>query len=69
MQNGSTALAFATLAGYANIARLLLENGAIMDFEDEVRRADEIKIMILYATVLCHGCSIMTNQIALEFYC
>ena len=35
-----TALAYAVDAGYANVAKLLLENGATMDFEDKVRRTD-----------------------------
>ena len=38
MQNGLTALACATAVGYADIARLLLENGATMD--EEVRKTD-----------------------------
>ena len=41
-----TALAYAVVRGYANIAKSLLENGATMDFEDEVRRTD--MIIILY---------------------
>ena len=44
MQNGVTALAYAVVRGYADIARLLLENGATMDFEDNVRRADIIYV-------------------------
>ena len=52
MQNGVTALACATLAGYADIARLLLEKGATMDFENKVTKTDVIKIMIFYATVI-----------------
>ena len=40
MQDGATALAFAVDAGYANVAKFLLENGATMHFEDEVRRPD-----------------------------
>ena len=52
MQDGVTALACATLAGYADIARLLLEKGATMDFEDNVRETDVIKIMVFYATVI-----------------
>ena len=46
MQNGASALAFAVVVGYANIARSLLENGATMDFENEVRRTD-VMIIIL----------------------
>ena len=42
MQNDMTALAYAVLLGYTNIARFLLENGATMDFEDEVRRTDMV---------------------------
>ena len=42
MQNDWTALAFAVNAGYANVTRLLLENRATMDFENEVRRTDMI---------------------------
>ena len=45
MQNDWTALALAVNAGYANITRLLLENGAIMDFENKVRRTDIIIIL------------------------
>ena len=45
MQNDWTALALAVNAGYANVARLLLENGAIMDFENKVRRTDIIIIL------------------------
>ena len=46
MQSGGmTALAFAFGFGYVDIARLLLENGATMDFEDKVRRTD----MIVYS--------------------
>jgi ankyrin repeat protein len=40
MQNDRTALAWAVVRGYANVARFLLENGATVDFEDEVRRTD-----------------------------
>jgi ankyrin repeat protein len=42
MQDDESALARAVRPGYANIARSLLENGATMDFEDEVRRTDMI---------------------------
>ena len=42
MQNGMTALSCALIPGYADTARLLLENGAIMDFEDNVRRTDNL---------------------------
>ena len=42
-----TALAWAVDCGYANVARFLLENGATMDFEDEVRRTDMITIVII----------------------
>ena len=52
MQNGATALAYATAVGYADIARLLLEKGATMDFEDNVKETDVIKIMVFYATVI-----------------
>ena len=45
MQNDMTALALAVVVGYANVARFLLENGATMDFEDEVRRTN---MVILY---------------------
>ena len=45
MQDGITALVGAVDRGYANIARILLENGATMDFEDEVRRTDMIIIL------------------------
>ena len=45
MQTDMTALAYAVYAGYANITRFLLENGATMDFEDEVRRTDMIIIL------------------------
>ena len=47
MQNDSTALACAIVQGYANIARYLLENGATMDFEEEVRRTDMIILIII----------------------
>ena len=46
MQYDGTALAWAVEFGYANIARLLLENGATMDFEDKVRRTDMIIILL-----------------------
>ena len=46
MQNDRTALAYAVQLGYANITRLLLENGATMDFEDKVRRTDMIIIIL-----------------------
>ena len=47
MQNDTTALAYAVGFGYyANVAKFLLENGATMDFENEVRRTD--MIIILY---------------------
>ena len=36
MQEDKSALAYAVEFGYADVARLLLENGATMDFEDEV---------------------------------
>ena len=52
MQNGATALAYAILAGYADTARLLLENGATMDFEDNVRRTDMIYVLN-YQRFLC----------------
>ena len=42
MQYGVTALAHAIVWGYADVARLLLENGATMDFEDDVRKTDMI---------------------------
>ena len=42
MQRYWTALAHAVELGYANIAKSLLQNGATMDFEDEVRRTDMI---------------------------
>ena len=42
MQDDVTALVYAVLLGYANIARFLLENRATMDFEDEVRRTDMV---------------------------
>ena len=42
MQNGWTALTCAILWGYADVARLLLANGATMDFEDDVRKTDII---------------------------
>ena len=37
-----TALAWTLEYGCADVARLLLENGATMDFEDKVRRTDRI---------------------------
>ena len=37
MQNGLTVLVYAIIPGCADITRLLLENGATMDFEDYVR--------------------------------
>ena len=45
MQNDKSALAYAVDAGYANVARFLLENGATMDFENKVRRTDMIIIL------------------------
>ena len=42
MQKDGTALAWAVLWGYANVSKFLLENGATMNFEDEVRRTDMI---------------------------
>ena len=42
MQDDATALAFAVTFGFANVVRSLLENGATMDFENEVRRTDMI---------------------------
>ena len=47
MQNYWTALAYAVEYRYANVARSLLENGATMDFEDEVRRT--VMIIMLCA--------------------
>ena len=38
MQDGWSALAYAVDDGYADTARLLLENGANMNFEDDVRK-------------------------------
>ena len=46
MQDDWTALAYAVNAGYANIARSLLENGATMDFENKVRRTNMIMIIV-----------------------
>ena len=46
MQDGVTALSYAIGLGYADVARFLLENGAIIDFEYNVRRMD---IIILFA--------------------
>jgi ankyrin repeat protein len=40
MQDDASALAWAVYFGYANVARSLLENGATIDFESEVRRTD-----------------------------
>ena len=40
MQNGWTALGYAVTGGHAEIARLLLENGAILGFEGIVRKID-----------------------------
>ena len=40
MQGGLTALGHAVIGGHADVARLLLENGATMDFEDKVNRTD-----------------------------
>ena len=48
MQDYWTALAWAVDREYANVARFLLENGATMDFEEEVRRTDMITIVIPY---------------------
>ena len=45
MQGDWTALVMAVMAGYANVAKSLLENGATMDFENEVRRTDMIIIL------------------------
>ena len=45
MQNDVTALACAVERGYAKVARFLLENGAAIDFEDEVRRTDMIILL------------------------
>ena len=45
MQEDWTALVCAVEFGHANISRFLLENGATMDFEDEVRRTDMIIIL------------------------
>ena len=38
IQDGWRALAYAVARGYADTARLLLENGATMNFEDDVRK-------------------------------
>ena len=46
MQNDKTALAYAVTFGFANVARFLLDNGATMDFEDEVRRTDMIMVIL-----------------------
>ena len=48
MQDGLTALAGAVVLRYADIARLLLENRATMDFEDEVRRTDRVVCSIYH---------------------
>ena len=48
MQVDMTALAWAVNAGYANVTKFLLENGATMDFENEVRRTDMIIIIMLF---------------------
>ena len=37
MQYGRTALVWAVIAGHADTARLLFENGATMDFKGNVR--------------------------------
>ena len=42
MQDDMTALAWAVEDGYADVARLLLENGATIDFKDKVRRTDMV---------------------------
>ena len=47
MQNDATALGYAVVYGYAKVARFLLENGAAIDFEDEVRRTDMIILIII----------------------
>ena len=47
MQNGATALAYTIALGYADVARLLLENRATMDFEDDVRKTDIINFAAL----------------------
>ena len=44
MQNGWSALASAVVLGYADTAKALLENGAFMDFEDNVRKTDILVI-------------------------
>ena len=45
MQDDWSALAYAVRLGHVNVARFLLENGATMDLEDEVRRTDMIIII------------------------
>ena len=45
MQNGATALAYAIVQGYVDITRLLLENGATVDFEDDVRKTDTVYVL------------------------
>ena len=60
MQGGWTALGYAVGLGYADVARLLLENGAIMDFEDEVSRTD----MNLWTIYSCNNHLIL--YVALE---
>ena len=42
MQDDTTALTYAIGSGYAGITRFLLENGATMDFEDNVRGTDKV---------------------------
>ena len=55
MQNERTALACAVDAGYVNVTRFLLENGATMDFENKVRRTDMIIMYVLKIIIIMLG--------------
>ena len=50
MQDGLTALACAVGLGYVDITRLLLENGATMDFEVTVRRTN-MMLWLIYPSL------------------
>ena len=64
MQDGTTALAYAVGFGCAGIARFLLENGATMDFEDNVKRTDMILCSEQSLILSCRfGKSVFTVQV------
>lgn len=61
IQEGWTALLCAVRLGFADTARVLLENGTTMDFEDTVRRSD----MIMFLMIIL-SCSVGKNHFDMQ---